>query len=59
MGCPLLGDWLYGTGDSEKHMISRQALHAKRLVFAHPVTKNIIDLSSVLPDEMEKLLNLD
>lgn len=59
IGYPLVGDWLYGMGDDEKHIISRQALHAKRLEFIHPATKENIVLSTDIPEEMKKLLNLD
>ena len=36
-GCPLAGDWLYGTEDAA--LISRPALHSYGLRLVHPVTK--------------------
>lgn len=49
---PLLGDMLYG-GNTKK--INRQALHCSRLTFIHPVNKKLVDLSSLLPDDMKFL----
>ena len=52
-GHPLLGDDLYG-GDCA--LISRQALHASRLIFTHPMSGKKFDLSVPLPMDMRKLL---
>lgn len=54
IGHPLLGDDLYG---GSKLKISRQALHAARLRFIHPLTKQLICLNSRLPYDMQQLLN--
>ena len=35
IGCPLAGDWLYGTEDP---IIARPALHSHRLTLIHPIT---------------------
>ncbi len=51
---PLLGDDLYG-GSTE--FISRQALHAARISFNHPITGKNIDISSPLPDDITILLS--
>ncbi len=40
---PILGDTLYG---EESSLISRQALHAKTLIFRHPITNNIIRIDA-------------
>lgn len=48
---PLLGDTLYGRGTGHH----RQALHAHRLRFAHPVTGCIIALTSPLPPDLQTL----
>lgn len=58
LGHPLVGDWLYGYGDEEKHLISRQALHAKTVEFYHPATKEHLFFDTEVPDEMKNLLNL-
>ncbi len=53
LGHPLAGDDLYG-GSLE--LIKRQALHACRLHFAHPLTKEPIDVRAELPADMHNLL---
>ena len=52
IGHPLAGDDLYG---GSKMNIKRQALHCYKLRFEHPFTKEIIELESKLPADMEKL----
>lgn len=54
IGCPLAGDWLYGTEDSA--LISRPALHSWGLSLVHPVTGELLRLRAELPEDMEKLL---
>lgn len=54
LGCPLAGDWLYGTEDRE--LIARPALHAARLEMVHPVTGDALTLEAPLPEDMRKLL---
>ena len=53
-GNPILGDTLYG---NESEMISRQALHAYRLFFIHPITKKQTEIIAPLPDDMKKLIH--
>lgn len=53
LGHPLLGDDLYG---GSKDFIQRQALHAARLSFTHPVSGKVIDVSSPLPSDMIELM---
>ncbi|MPM91512.1 Ribosomal large subunit pseudouridine synthase D [bioreactor metagenome] len=53
IGHPLLGDDLYG-GSTE--LISRQALHAVRLTFKHPATGEIVDVSSLPPEDFKKTI---
>jgi 23S rRNA pseudouridine1911/1915/1917 synthase len=51
LGHPLISDELYGgrpAGD-----LSRQALHACRLAFAHPVTAEPLEFNSPLPADMQ------
>jgi len=52
-GHPLLGDELYGGSQKRIH---RQALHAARLEFFHPVAKETIRLTAPLPADMRRLL---
>lgn len=53
LGCPLLGDFLYGKEDAR--LPGRFALHACFLSFIHPVSGEKIVLSSPLPDEIARL----
>ena len=55
---PLIGDWLYGNGDSERHLIDRPALHAKTVEFLHPATKKLMRFDTNLPEEMQNILKL-
>lgn len=54
IGCPLAGDWLYGREDPS--LISRPALHSCLLRLRHPVTGEMLELSSPLPEDMKKLI---
>ena len=55
IGCPLTGDWLYGTED--RALIARPALHSYHLRMVHPVTGGIIDVTAPLPADMLALLD--
>ena len=52
---PLVGDPVYGPKNS-KIKLNGQALHAKKLGFIHPKTKEYIEFDSELPDYFQKLL---
>ncbi|MGE5653064.1 MAG: RluA family pseudouridine synthase, partial [Bacillota bacterium] len=52
IGHPLLGDDLYGKPST---LIPRQALHASRLSFIHPVEKTPMELEAPLPEDMRLL----
>lgn len=54
IGNPIYGDNLYGTVDEE--YISRQALHAYKLKFPHPVTGEILSLQCDLPKDINELI---
>lgn len=54
IGCPLAGDWLYGTEDPA--LIARPALHAWGLRLVHPVTGEVLELTAELPEDMKRLL---
>ncbi len=51
-GWPILGDRAYGVPDGR---ITRQALHAWRITFPHPVTREPVTLEAPLPEDMLKL----
>ena len=53
LGCPLLGDSLYG---QESQYINRQALHAFCLTFDHPFTKEHLELKAAPPQDMQQLI---
>jgi len=54
IGCPLTGDFLYGTED--KSLISRPALHSAELDITHPITGAQMHFSLPLPEDMKKIL---
>jgi 23S rRNA pseudouridine1911/1915/1917 synthase len=54
IGHPIIGDDLYG---GSRELIGRQALHAARLYFTHPVSGKSIDVSSPLPDDILKAID--
>ena len=54
IGCPLIGDFLYGRECPE--IIERHALHAVRLEFDHPTTDKLIRMSSPLPADMLRVI---
>ena len=53
IGHPILGDTLYG---SQSDLINRQALHAYKINFVHPITKQDMKLEINLPEDMKKLI---
>lgn len=54
LGHPILGDSLYGGAMNE---IKRQALHAYRLHFTHPMTNELIDIIAPIPSDMKQILS--
>jgi 23S rRNA pseudouridine1911/1915/1917 synthase len=55
IGCPILGDDIYGS-EAVAAAASRLALHAHRLVLAHPVTGDSIDVRSPFPRDLRRTL---
>lgn len=53
-GFPLVGDTLYNPTQTD--LIGRQALHACRVNFTHPVTHEHIEIESSLPEDMSKII---
>ncbi|HSL93037.1 MAG TPA: RluA family pseudouridine synthase [Bacillota bacterium] len=53
IGHPLVGDDVYGEPSS---LIGRQALHAGKIRFMHPITAQPVELISPLPQDMRLLL---
>jgi 23S rRNA pseudouridine1911/1915/1917 synthase len=71
LGFPVIADALYCKGKGHQYwsliekekaegrpvpLISRHALHARRLTFKHPATEEEVSFSSPLPRDMEQLL---
>lgn len=63
IGHPLLGDPVYGrsrpgTRETLKRLgFERQALHAARLGFIHPIDSAALSFDSEMPDDMQELLS--
>lgn len=65
LGCPCLGDPVYGSGAPHKAVaealktrsFARQALHAAHLGFVHPVTGERLAFEAPLPADMADLLS--
>jgi 23S rRNA pseudouridine1911/1915/1917 synthase len=61
IGHPLVGDPVYGKArPSHRQMLEtigfrRQALHAARLGFIHPINSNALSFDSEMPDDMQEL----
>ncbi len=54
IGHPILGDTLYGHSSS---LISRQALHAYKTTFIHPINKKELTIEAPLPYDMKIILD--
>ena len=54
IGHPLLGDTLYGTSSP---LINRQALHAYKLSFVHPISSKRLTLTAHIPSDF-KFVNI-
>jgi len=61
IGHPLLGDPVYGRSSrAHRELLKnlgfhRQALHAAKLGFVHPVTKHRLSFDSGMPPDMQEL----
>jgi 23S rRNA pseudouridine1911/1915/1917 synthase len=64
IGCPVIGDMVYGDNNAGRKLmarlpndakITRQALHAKTLAFTHPVTSERLSFESEYPCDMMNL----
>ena len=54
LGHPLLGDDLYG---GNHDILPRQALHACRMTFTHPVSKKELCVEAELPADMARIVS--
>ena len=55
LGCPVLGDELYG---QKSELIPRQALHCRHIAFPQPVTGQEIRVDCPLPADMQAVSRL-
>ncbi len=53
IGFPLLGDRIYNPGENS---LLRQALHAGRLEFTHPITGESLSFTAEIPEDMKNLI---
>jgi len=56
VGRPIVGDTRYASPKKTDPPIGRQALHACRLSFFHPITGRNLSLEAPLPEDMQKIL---
>ena len=56
IGHPVVGDLLYGGRRSGSDTHGYQLLHASRIAFDHPITKERIDVSCPLPARFEPFI---
>lgn len=54
IGHSILGDTLYG---SNSNLVYRQSLHAYKVSFVHPITKENLKFEIELPNDMKKIIN--
>ena len=53
IGHSIIGDDLYGVSST---LINRQALHAYKIKFVHPVSRKEMVIESEIPDDMKNIL---
>lgn len=58
IGCPILGDTVYGfEGSNTKWAAKRQLLHAERLAFIHPRTGKELEIIAPIPSDMQGFID--
>ena len=57
LGFPLVGDETYGGGRT-RHLLTRQALHARRLTVRHPRTGEPLAFESPRPHDFANLVEM-
>ncbi|MBM2803251.1 MAG: Pseudouridine synthase [Deltaproteobacteria bacterium] len=56
IGCPIVGDVLYGDQGKEKFGLERHFLHARGLEFRHPGSQRAVQLESKIPGDLTEVL---
>ena len=54
IGHPILGDTLY---NKSSNLINRQALHAQKIEFIHPITNKKISFKTKIPKDIQNIFN--
>lgn len=57
IGCPVYGDFLYGTEQPDT-LPGRFALHSHFVRFTHPMTGEVLEFTSELPPELLRLMSV-
>ena len=57
MGHPLAGDNIYGA-KNDPDFLNGQCLHARKIKFKHPVTGEMLEFSSELPEYFKKFISI-
>lgn len=52
IGCPIVGDGIYGDAEKAKGIIGRHALHCKTVSFTHPFTSDYVFITAPIPPDM-------
>ncbi len=56
MGCPVIGDAVYGGKKAQMEGVTRQCLHASQLTITHPLTSEILQFDAPMPEDMKNIL---
>ena len=56
LGHPVIGDRKYSPEEATERRIARVALHAAKLQFLHPRTKEVVTVECPLPPDFQSLL---
>ncbi len=58
LGCPVLGDTVYGGKKAKSDFVSRQCLHASMLTIVHPVSGKSMKFKAPLAPDIKKQLQI-
>ncbi len=56
IGCPLVGDGIYGDDSKTAHIINRHALHCRYISFINPFNDKEVELVAPYPEDFERAL---
>jgi len=58
IGCPLIGDGIYGDEAVTKHLIDRHALHCRYISFINPFNNERLELEAPYPSDFSNALSI-